>query len=123
MTIATRLSSARSMPALTRILSIGTGEGPPDLEAAIRVAEKYDAGVSRVLDCIRSMRRRSTQADYDRLADAAASSEGAAAWRDRPRLLLEAVRREAAGRCVRAADADRRGGAEADQHSYTRRVG
>ena len=30
---------------VTRILSIGTGEGPPDLEAAIRVAETVRAGV------------------------------------------------------------------------------
>jgi TatD DNase family protein len=27
---------------VTRMLSIGTGEGPPDLEAAIRIAEQYD---------------------------------------------------------------------------------
>jgi TatD DNase family protein len=32
----------RAMDAgVTRMLSIGTGEGPPDLEAAIRIAEKY----------------------------------------------------------------------------------
>jgi TatD DNase family protein len=27
---------------VTRMLSIGTGEGPPDLEAAIRIAERYE---------------------------------------------------------------------------------
>jgi len=27
---------------ITRMLAIGTGEGPPDLEAAIRIADKYD---------------------------------------------------------------------------------
>ena len=28
---------------VSRLLSIGTGEGPPDLESALRLADKYDA--------------------------------------------------------------------------------
>ena len=59
---------------VTRMLSIGTGEGPPDLEAAIRIAEQYAAGVCQRWICIRSTRRKVTQSDYDRLASFARSS-------------------------------------------------
>ena len=35
---------------VSRMLSIGTGEGPPDLEAAIRIAEKYELAGGALLN-------------------------------------------------------------------------
>ena len=54
---------------VTRMLSIGTGEGPPDLEAAIRVAETYPAVFASV-GLHPEHAPKATQADYDRLTDA-----------------------------------------------------
>jgi TatD DNase family protein len=52
---------------VTRMLSIGTGEGPPDLEAAIRVAEQYPPVFASVgLHPEHAPKVR--QSDYDRLA-------------------------------------------------------
>lgn len=50
-----------------KILSIGTGEGPPDLEAAIRIAEQYDPVYASV-GMHPEHAPKVTQADYDRLA-------------------------------------------------------
>jgi TatD DNase family protein len=52
---------------VTRMLSIGTGEGPPDLEAAIRVAEQYEPVFASV-GLHPEHAPKVTQADYDRLA-------------------------------------------------------
>lgn len=52
---------------VTRILSIGTGEGPPDLEAAIRMAERYEPVYASV-GLHPEHAPKVTQADYDRLA-------------------------------------------------------
>jgi TatD DNase family protein len=53
---------------VTRILSIGTGEGPPDLSAAIRVAETYDAVYASV-GLHPEHAPKVTQADYDHLTE------------------------------------------------------
>lgn len=52
---------------VTRMLSIGTGEGPPDLEAAVRVADSYPAVFASV-GLHPEHAPKATQADYDRLA-------------------------------------------------------
>ena len=52
---------------VTRMLSIGTGEGPPDLEAAIRLAERYDSVFASV-GLHPEHAPKATQAEYDRLA-------------------------------------------------------
>ena len=49
------------------MLSIGTGEGPPDLEAAIRIAEQY-APVFASVGLHPEHAPKVTQGDYDRLA-------------------------------------------------------
>ena len=52
---------------VAKILSIGTGEGPPDLEAAIRMAEQYEPVYASV-GLHPEHAPKVTQADYDRLA-------------------------------------------------------
>jgi TatD DNase family protein len=52
---------------VSRILSIGTGEGPPDLEAAIRMAERYEAVYASV-GLHPEHAAKVTQADYDFLS-------------------------------------------------------
>lgn len=52
---------------VTRILSIGTGDGPPDLEAAIRVAEKYEP-VFATVGLHPEHAPKVTQTVYDKLA-------------------------------------------------------
>lgn len=62
------LAVQRAMDAgVTRMLSIGTGEGPPDLEAAIRLAERYDSVFASV-GLHPEHAPKAAQADYDRLA-------------------------------------------------------
>jgi TatD DNase family protein len=51
---------------VTRMLSIGTGEGPPDLEAAIRIAERYPEVFASV-GLHPEHAPKVTQRDYDRL--------------------------------------------------------
>jgi TatD DNase family protein len=53
---------------VTRMLSIGTGEGPPDLEAAIRIAEQYPPVFASV-GLHPEHAPKVTQGDYDRLAN------------------------------------------------------
>lgn len=53
---------------VSRMLSIGTGEGPPDLESAIRVAEQYPAVFASV-GIHPEHAPKVTQPDYDRLAE------------------------------------------------------
>lgn len=52
---------------VTRMLSIGTGEGPPDLEAAIRIAEQYEPVYASV-GIHPEHAPVATQAHFDRLA-------------------------------------------------------
>jgi TatD DNase family protein len=52
---------------VTRILSIGTGDGPPDLEAAIRVAERYEP-VFATVGFHPEHAPKVTQVEYDKLA-------------------------------------------------------
>jgi TatD DNase family protein len=52
---------------VSRILSIGTGDGPPDLEAAIRMAERYDA-VYASAGLHPEHAPKVSQADYDSLS-------------------------------------------------------
>ena len=56
MMIVTRSIQRAVEAGVTQMLSIGTGEGPPDLEAAIRIAEQYEP-VMRASGSIPSMRR------------------------------------------------------------------
>jgi TatD DNase family protein len=53
---------------VTRLLTIGTGDGPPDLESAIRLADKYDF-VYATAGIHPEYAPKTTDADYARLAE------------------------------------------------------
>jgi len=53
---------------VTRLLSIGTGEGPPDLEAALRLADKHD-GVYATVGIHPEYAPKVTDADYKSVAE------------------------------------------------------
>ena len=107
---------------VTRMLSIGTGEGPPDLEAAIRMAERYEPVFASV-GLHPEHAPKATQADYDRLAKLLRH----------PKVLLlgeigldyywkpydAKLQAEVFVRQMQIASAAR----EADQYSYSRRLG
>ena len=58
------------------MLAIGTGDGPPDLEAGLRLAEKYPAFFATV-GIHPHDAAKGTPDDFKRLADLLAASEGA----------------------------------------------
>ena len=106
---------------VTRMLSIGTGEGPPDLEAAIRLAERYEP-VFASAGLHPEHAPKATQVEYDRLAELLVH----------PKVLLlgeigldyywKPYDEKSAGRSLRSTDADRVGGTQADQYSYSGRL-
>ncbi len=107
---------------VTQMVAIGTGDGPPDLEAGIRAGGSLPA-------VLRDRRRPSARRGEGerRFIEAARgpaeAPEGGRAWRNRSRLSLRFLAARDAAQCLHRADAHRARRSEAHRHSYARSVG
>ena len=104
------------------MVAIGSGDGPPDLEAGIRLADRYPF-IYATIGVHPHDAAKATAETYRRLAALAGASESRRHRRDRPRLPL----RPFAARCpagrVRRADAHRPRRAQAHRDPYARSLG
>ena len=103
-------------------MSIGTGDGPPDLEAAIRLAERFDfVFTHRRRSSARRLEGDARNVEASRGVGAASQSAGGR--RNRPRLSLRQLASRRAARGLHRAAGDRRARRQADRDPHARSLG